>query len=212
MKNHIVNRPSKAANLSVGVVWAWDADDEQEGTNARLTYSIDKNVIEEVSGRPIFTVDPLSGLIRTAICCLDRETTPEYHIQVVAHDGGGLKGTCTVVVRLADVNDNSPRLTRDLWQVEVEETWGEGPPLNHTLLNITASDPDTSNYFFYRVVEESGWGWQHFAMRTEADKGQLFAIKTLDYENVEQRRGFRFMVQVTDRVSILPAYTHSQTG
>ncbi|KAK8754219.1 hypothetical protein OTU49_014948, partial [Cherax quadricarinatus] len=99
-------------DLSVGVVWAWDADDEQEGTNARLTYSIDKNVIEELSGRPIFTVDPLSGLIRTAICCLDRETTPEYHIQVVAHDGGGLKGTCTVVVRLADVNDNSPRLTR----------------------------------------------------------------------------------------------------
>ncbi|XP_069186784.1 putative neural-cadherin 2 [Procambarus clarkii] len=186
-------------DLSVGVVWAWDADDEQEGTNAHLTYSIEKNVIEERSGQAIFAINPETGLVRTAICCLDRETTPEYHIQVVAVDGGGLKGTGTVVVRLADVNDNSPRLTQDLWQVEVDETWGDGPPSNHTLLQVTTADHDTSNYFFYRVVEASGWGWQHFSMRTEGTSGHLYAGRTLDYEDAAQRRGFRFMVQVTDR-------------
>ncbi|XP_042205076.1 uncharacterized protein LOC121854466 [Homarus americanus] len=190
-------------DLSVGVVTAWDADDQQEGTNAHLTYSIEKNVIDERSGQAIFTVNPETGLVRTAICCLDRETTPEYHIQVVAVDGGGLKGTGTVVVRLADVNDNSPRLTRDLWQVEVDETWGDGAPTNHTLLQISTTDHDTSNYFFYRVVEASGWGWQHFGMRTEGTAGHLVAIKTLDYEDQAQRQGFRFMVQVTDRVSLV---------
>ena len=80
------------SDLSAGVVWAWDADDEEEGTNAILTYSIDKNVVDERSGEAIFDIDPKTGLVRTAICCLDRETTPEYHIQVVATDGGGLKG------------------------------------------------------------------------------------------------------------------------
>ncbi|XP_069945504.1 putative neural-cadherin 2 isoform X2 [Cherax quadricarinatus] len=186
-------------DLSVGVISAWDADDTSEGTNARLTYSIEKNVIHERTGEAIFTVDPQSGLIRTALCCLDREATPEYHIQVVASDGGGLKGTGTVVVRLADVNDNSPRLARQLWELQVEETWGEGPPDNKTILEISAADRDTSNYFFYRVVEASGWGWEHFGMRSVGVMGQLYAIKTLDYENETHRRGFKFMVQVTDR-------------
>lgn len=77
------------------MVSAWDADDAIEGTNARLTYSIEKNVIDEKSGEAIFAVHPESGLVRTALCCLDRETTPEYNIQVVASDGGGLKGKCT---------------------------------------------------------------------------------------------------------------------
>ncbi|XP_066957970.1 putative neural-cadherin 2 isoform X2 [Macrobrachium rosenbergii] len=186
-------------DLSVAVVSAWDADDEAEGTNALISYSIEKNVIEERSGQAIFAVHPETGLVRTAICCLDRETTPEYHIQVVAVDGGGLKGTGTVVVRLADVNDNSPRLTRELWQVEVNETWASGPPDNSTLVEISTLDHDTSNYFFYRVVESSGWGWEHFAVRTHGTVGQLYANRTLDYEDPAHRRGFRFMVQVTDR-------------
>ncbi|ROT83884.1 hypothetical protein C7M84_022934, partial [Penaeus vannamei] len=42
-------------------------------------------------GWPIFTIDPNTGRITTALCCLDREKTPTYAIQVVASDGGGLK-------------------------------------------------------------------------------------------------------------------------
>lgn len=94
-----------------------------------------------------------------------------------------------------------------------------------------------------KVVEDSGWGWDHFAVRavtsrdhnslpvksttipvltvdtddkniskiittklthgklvSNASVGQLYAIKTLDYENPAHRRGFRFLVEVTDRV------------
>lgn len=79
-------------DLPVVRISAWDADDASEGTNARLSYSIEKNVIEERSGEAIFAVEPHTGEVRTALCCLDRETTPEYTIQVVATDGGGLKG------------------------------------------------------------------------------------------------------------------------
>ncbi|XP_042231191.1 putative uncharacterized protein DDB_G0291812 [Homarus americanus] len=138
-------------DLSVAVISAWDADDTSEGTNARLSYSIEKNVIDERTGEAIFAVHPETGLVRTALCCLDRETTPEYFIQVVASDGGGLKGTGTVVVRLADVNDNSPRLARREWELEMDETWGSGPPSDDTILEVSAADPDTSNYFFYRA-------------------------------------------------------------
>ncbi|XP_066952072.1 neural-cadherin-like isoform X1 [Macrobrachium rosenbergii] len=186
-------------DLSVAEVSAWDADDATEGTNARITYAIEKNVIHDKSGEAIFSVHPHSGLVTTALCCLDRETTPEYQIQVVAADGGGLKGTGTVVVRLTDENDNSPRLARQYWELEVDETWGDGPPNNLTLLEMTAADPDTKNQFSYKIVEDSGWGWDHFGIRSTGASGQLYALRTLDYEDDTHRQGFKFMVQVTDR-------------
>ncbi|XP_064098214.1 putative neural-cadherin 2 [Macrobrachium nipponense] len=186
-------------NLPVVEVSAWDADDATEGSNARITYAIEKNVIHDRSGEAVFSVHPHSGLVTTALCCLDRETTPEYQIQVVASDGGGLKGTGTVVVRLTDENDNSPRLARQYWELEVDETWGEGPPNNMTLLEMTAADPDTKNHFSYKIVEESGWGWDHFGIRSTGASGQLYALRALDYEDDTHRQGFKFMVQVTDR-------------
>lgn len=71
---------------------AVDYDDPEEGGNAGIIYSIEKNVVEEDSGLPIFEIDSSTGAVRTAVCCLDRERTPDYVIQVVAVDGGGLKG------------------------------------------------------------------------------------------------------------------------
>lgn len=73
-------------------VEATDYDDPQEGDNAKVTFSLEKNAIDEASGRPIFAIDSELGVISTALCCLDREKTQRYVIQVVATDGGGLKG------------------------------------------------------------------------------------------------------------------------
>ncbi|XP_064115232.1 putative neural-cadherin 2 [Macrobrachium nipponense] len=186
-------------DLSVVAVSAWDADDANEGRNAEITYSIAKNGVHETTGEDIFKIDSRTGLISTAVCCLDRESTPEYHIQVVATDGGGLTGSGTVIVRLVDVNDNSPRLAKKMWEVDVDETWGEGPHSNETLLEISVSDRDMSNYFSYRVVEESGWGWTHFGVRSFGTSGYLYALRNLDYEDEMQRKGFKFMIQVTDK-------------
>lgn len=71
---------------------AVDYDDPNEGSNAKLTYSIEKNVIDENTGMPIFEIESETGVIKTAVPGLDREKTPDYSIQVVAMDGGGLKG------------------------------------------------------------------------------------------------------------------------
>lgn len=58
-----------------------------------------------------------------------------------------------MVVRLLDVNDNAPRLARRVWDLEVDESWGQEEPGDNasTILEITAADPDTANYFIYRV-------------------------------------------------------------
>lgn len=94
-----VDASSNFASLFTGMfvmnMTAVDYDDSNEGSNARLTYSIEKNVIDEDTGVPIFDIESKTGTIKTAICCLDRERTPDYAIQVVAMDGGGLKGMQT---------------------------------------------------------------------------------------------------------------------
>ena len=73
-------------------VQAVDYDDPAKGSNARLSYALEKNAIEATTGKAIFSVDKITGDIRTAVCCLDRETTHQYSIHVVVMDGGGLKG------------------------------------------------------------------------------------------------------------------------
>ncbi|XP_066937059.1 putative neural-cadherin 2 [Macrobrachium rosenbergii] len=191
---------TSALGVSVARISAWDADDSTEGLNGRVTYSIEKNVIDEETGRAIFNVDQETGVIRTALCCLDRETTPEYQVQVVATDGGGLKGTGTVVIRIGDENDNSPEFPSERFELEVDETWGNGDPDPVTpLMEVTCFDPDVDNDFLYRIIQGSGWGWDYFDMRSEGRVGQLFARRPLDYENPSHRRELAFKLQVTDK-------------
>uniref|UniRef100_A0A182XN58 Cadherin domain-containing protein n=1 Tax=Anopheles quadriannulatus TaxID=34691 RepID=A0A182XN58_ANOQN len=104
--------------MHVMTIKAEDYDDINEGTNAKIIYSIEKNAIQEDTGLPIFDIHPETGLITTAVCCLDREKTPDYSLQIVATDGGGLKGTGTASIKVKDLNDMPPRFTKDEWFVE----------------------------------------------------------------------------------------------
>ncbi|XP_071534605.1 putative neural-cadherin 2 isoform X2 [Panulirus ornatus] len=183
--------------MLVAQVSARDNDDPLEGHNARLVYSLEKNVIDEASGRPIFAVDSGQGVITTALCCLDREKTQRYAIQVVATDGGGLKGTGTVLVEVSDVNDVPPRFSKPEWTLDVSESLTP----DHVLATLSVLDQDASNNFTYRVVPGSGRGWHMFRVvgrRSGSPGGDLRVVEALDYENPDHRKGFRFRVQVTD--------------
>ncbi|XP_047482155.1 putative neural-cadherin 2 [Penaeus chinensis] len=184
------------AGADVTQVTATDYDDAAEGSNAVVSYSVEKNVIDDQSGQPIFAIDASSGRITTALCCLDRERTSSYTIHVVASDGGGLKGTGTVLVRVGDENDVSPRFSRREWQVTVHES----VTANTSLATLTVLDPDASNDFAFRVVEGSGHGWDKFRVTAAGNRsGSLQAVEALDYEDPRQRQGFRFKVQVSDK-------------
>ncbi|XP_066967735.1 neural-cadherin-like [Macrobrachium rosenbergii] len=177
---------------------AEDYDDPDEGTNAQLTYSLEKNVVDETMAKPIFSIDPETGVVRTAVCCLDREKAKDYLIQVVAVDGGGLKGTGTVSIVILDVNDRPPRFTKEEWVIEIEETNGSDVP-DEPILTVTVQDEDDTNVFSYRVIEPSGFGADKFAMVTNDDgTGSLVVVKPLDYEDYRQVNGFRFQIEVSD--------------
>ncbi|XP_047366877.1 neural-cadherin isoform X7 [Vespa velutina] len=187
------------AGMVVMTMTAVDYDDPSEGTNAKLVYSIEKNVIEEETGTPIFEIESETGVIKTAVCCLDRERTPDYSIQVVAADGGGLKGTGTASIRVKDINDMPPQFTKEEWFTEVDET--EGPDLPEMpILTVTVHDEDETNKFQYKVIESSGYGADKFTMvRNNDGTGSLKIVQSLDYEDQLQSNGFRFRIQVNDK-------------
>ncbi|KAF2365021.1 Laminin G domain [Trinorchestia longiramus] len=245
---------------------AVDYDDVMEAGHTSLTYAIEKNVIDEATGKPFFDIDPLSGRITTALCCPDREKTPSFQVQVVATDGGGLKGTGSVVILVEDENDALPVFSSPIWRVEVPENVEPHTPIG--LLSV--DDDDITNQFSYRVVPNSGPGWDRFTVTASdasgllqnyeltatlasttgtegnidgapdeqigsiyrSDSGNIFkpdvqqlpplnklaekiekslpkppnkqgavlsALTKLDYEDTVQRRGFKFLVQVTDK-------------
>uniref|UniRef100_A0A6B2E6C1 Putative cadherin egf lag seven-pass g-type receptor n=1 Tax=Phlebotomus kandelakii TaxID=1109342 RepID=A0A6B2E6C1_9DIPT len=187
------------AGMVVMTMTAVDYDDPNEGTNAKLVYSIEKNVIEEETGSPIFEIEPDTGVIKTAVCCLDRERTPDYSIQVVAMDGGGLKGTGTASIRVKDINDMPPQFTKDEWFTEVDETDGSNLP-EMPILTVTVHDEDETNKFQYKVIDNSGYGADKFTMvRNNDGTGSLKIVQPLDYEDQLQSNGFRFRIQVNDK-------------
>ncbi|KAM7401463.1 hypothetical protein PAMA_005592 [Pampus argenteus] len=91
---------------SVFEVTASDADDTTYGNSAKIVYSI-------VEGQSYFSVDPKTGIIRTAMSSMDRETRDHYAVVIQAKDMagsvGGLSGSTTVNITLTDVNDNPPK-------------------------------------------------------------------------------------------------------
>ena len=70
-------------------------------------------MVDENTGTPIFEIEEDTGVIKTAVCCLDREKTPDYSIQVVAMDGGGLKGMAISVKEQEDFDKDGIPNTED---------------------------------------------------------------------------------------------------
>ncbi|KAJ3592963.1 hypothetical protein NHX12_005301, partial [Muraenolepis orangiensis] len=80
------------------------ASDSDSGQNRDLTYSL----LDESNPDGMFTVDQTGVL--TVARPLDRETSPQHHLIVVATDHGipPLMGSATVQLSLLHVNDNGP--------------------------------------------------------------------------------------------------------
>ena len=126
------------AGMVVMTMTAVFYDDPNEGSNAKLTYSIEKNVIDENTGMPIFEIESETGVIKTAVSGFDLETDSRlFHSsrrygrrrpqrygftfcfsRRATHFKKCKKicsGTGTASIRVKYINDMPPQFTKSEW-------------------------------------------------------------------------------------------------
>ncbi|XP_065486219.1 cadherin-9 isoform X1 [Caloenas nicobarica] len=163
---------------SVIQVTATDADDANYGNSAKVVYSI-------LQGQPYFSVDPETGIIKTALPDMSRENREQYQVVIQAKDMGGqmggLSGTTTVNITLTDVNNNPPRFPQSTYQFSSPESAPPGTPLGR----IKANDPDVGENAETEYSISNGDGSDMFDIVTDKDtqEGIITVKKHLDFEN-----------------------------
>ncbi|XP_036935809.1 cadherin-7-like [Acanthopagrus latus] len=172
-------------------VAATDADDPTYGNSARVVYSI-------IHGQPYFSVEPKTGVIRTALPNMDRETRDQYVLVIQAKDMvgqmGGLSGTTSVTVTLTDVNDNPPRFTHKNYQYTVPESL----PVQSVVARIKAADADIGSNaeMDFRIMDGDGPGMFNITTDEETQDGIIILLKPLDFET---KSSFSLRIEATNR-------------
>ncbi|XP_036427115.1 cadherin-22-like [Colossoma macropomum] len=162
---------------SVMKVMASDADDPTYGSSARIVYSV-------LDGEKFFTVDRQTGVIRTAVADLDRETQDRYELVVKATDMagqmGGLSGSTTVTIVITDVNDNPPRFPQKMYQFTVSEGTAVGTSVGRVI--ATDADMGENTDMSYLIKDEEGG--ELFRVSTDGDTQEAVITikKPLDFE------------------------------
>lgn len=127
--------PSVSEN-AVGVsVIQVSAEDADYGSNGEVTYSI-----REGQGSDNFRINATTGEVFTTKG-IDREAlvgTTTIAINILAVDGGGYEGTCPLLVKINDVNDEKPVFTPKEYTFNILNDLDE----NSVAFRVRATDAD----------------------------------------------------------------------
>ncbi|XP_063778333.1 protocadherin-7 isoform X3 [Pseudophryne corroboree] len=164
----------------VATVIATDAD---SGKNAEIAYSLEQSVAG------VFSIHPDSGDI-TANLVLDREQNDRYEFRVVARDKGlpgVLQGTATVVVQVADRNDNDPRFMQDVFNFYVKENLQPNSPVG--MVTVMDADKGRNAEMSLFIEEDNG------LFTIENNTGTICSTVSFD---MEQQTSYTFKVKAID--------------
>lgn len=172
-------RVAEMSNVGTSVmqVTATDADDPTYGNSARLVYSI-------LQGQPYFSVEPHTGIIRTALPNMDREAKQEYDVVIQAKDMGGhmggLSGTTQVKITLTDVNDNPPKFAQGVYSMSVSEDKVPGEEVGR----LKARDPDLgeNGLVDYTLLDGDGINFFEISKDSETQEAVIKLRKPVDFE------------------------------
>ncbi|KAB0337998.1 hypothetical protein FD754_024853, partial [Muntiacus muntjak] len=124
-------------NSPVGsLVVTVSANDVDSGLYGKISYTFFQPS-EDIS--KTFEVNPKTGEIRLRKQ-VDFETVLSYEVDVMATDGGGLSGKCTLLLQVVDVNDNPPKVTVSALTSPIPENTPE-----IVVAVFSVSDPDSGN-------------------------------------------------------------------
>ncbi|KAJ7383770.1 Protocadherin Fat 4 [Desmophyllum pertusum] len=170
-----VYRSSVKENLSHGAsVTTVSAVDKDEGSNARLEYSI-------VSGNDgdAFQINATTGKI-TTLKVLTQKSQAKYKLNVTATDSGSpvRHSSAVVMVTVIDANNNAPQFSHSFYSFDVLEETAVGTVLG----TLTASDNDIGPN---ARISYSISGSHQDVFSVDPMSGNLKVAKWLDREAVE---------------------------
>ncbi|XP_073465122.1 protocadherin-7 isoform X6 [Aquarana catesbeiana] len=164
----------------VATVIATDAD---SGKNAEIAYSLEQSVAG------VFSIHPDSGDI-TANIVLDREDNDRYEFKVVAKDKGlptTMQGTATVVVQVADTNDNDPKFMQEVFNFYVKENLQPNSPVG--MVTVMDADKGRNAEMSLFIEEDNG------IFKIENNTGTICSTISFD---MEQQTSYTFKVKAVD--------------
>ncbi|KAK2161264.1 hypothetical protein LSH36_119g03060 [Paralvinella palmiformis] len=151
-------------------VQAFDAD---SGLNSAVVYTL-KHTTDDLP----FEIDPTSGVLIISKQ-LDRETLSEYDFSVEARDQGTPPRStmARIIVRVRDVNDNTPIFEPKVYHEIVSEESFPGTPV----IAVTARDKDENARVTYTIVD----GNINSAFRIDSQMGQglIRVARMLNYQD-----------------------------
>ncbi|XP_028633742.1 protocadherin-3 [Grammomys surdaster] len=182
--------PENSAETTVAVFSVSDSD---SGDNGRTVCSIQNNIPFLL--KPTF--ENYYSLVTEGP--LDRESRAEYNITITVSDMGTPRLTTqhTVTVQVSDINDNAPAFTQTSYTMFIREN--NSPALHIGTISATDSDSGSNAHITYSLLPPQD---PQLALDSlisiNADNGQLFALRALDYEALQ---AFEFHVGATDQGS-----------
>ncbi|XP_006866245.1 PREDICTED: protocadherin beta-13-like [Chrysochloris asiatica] len=127
---------------------------------------------------------------------LDRESRSEYNVTITVMDLGTprLRTQLNVIILVSDVNDNAPTFFQTSYTLFVREN--NSPALHIGTVSATDQDSGTNAQITYSLMLSHDPKFPLASLVSiNADNGQLFALRSLDYEAL---RAFQFRVGAVD--------------
>ncbi|XP_030882042.1 protocadherin alpha-7, partial [Leptonychotes weddellii] len=178
-----------------------DASDADIEENALLTYRLSPN---EFFSLDVPTNDeqvkPLGLVLRKP---LDREQSPELRLVLTATDRGKpeLTGTVQLLIKVLDVNDNTPAFDRTLYAVKLPENVPNGT----LVIKLNASDLDEGSNADIIYSFSSGVSPDiKSKFYIDAISGEIIAIGHIDFE---ESKTYKLRVEAIDK-GYLPLAGH----
>ncbi|KAM8958735.1 protocadherin beta-2-like isoform 1-T1 [Lycaon pictus] len=180
-------------NLQETITAVFSVSDPDSGDNGRMVCSIQDDLP--------FLLKPSVENFYTLVTngALDRESQAEYNITITVSDLGTprLKTQHNITVRVSDVNDNAPAFSQTTYTLRVREN--NSPALHIGTVSATDRDAGANAQVTYSLLPPRD---PHLPLASlvsiNADNGQLFALRSLDYEALQ---AFEVRVGAADRGS-----------
>ncbi|XP_042841418.1 protocadherin beta-17 isoform X2 [Panthera tigris] len=175
------------------VVAIFGISDPDSGENGKMMCTIQDRL-------PFFlklTVENFYTLVTER--ALDRESQAEYNITITVTDLGTprLKTQHNITVTVSDVNDNAPAFSQTTYTLRVREN--NSPALHIGSVSATDRDSGANAQVTYSLLPPADPQLPLASLVSiNADNGQLFALRSLDYEALQ---AFEVGVRAADRGS-----------